>query len=265
MMRTGIDVSWHQNEINWQAVKDAGHEWMMARTTNGKTYDTSFQQHFDTASAAGLVTGGYHYLRVGWGVQTQMDSILEVLDGRKPAFYDLDVERFHNDAYSGPDVRDRTYWMLRALEDNLDCPILVYCNQSYFGTKVGDRIMIRDYTGQPKPRANYWRLHVASWGFNNGEPYPEGPFIPKGWRADDDGDGEFKDTWDIWQYTSKGIIPNAGGSANLDLNQMQDSFWDLLVPDEQPPPPPPDDLDLRVFELEKWRAKTKAHADLFPA
>jgi GH25 family lysozyme M1 (1,4-beta-N-acetylmuramidase) len=266
-MRQGIDVSHWQyppggpsNPINYEVAKEQGIEFVVARTTNGKTYDGAFQAHFDGAQAAGLVAAGYHYFRPRYGIQNQMDSINEVLDGREPAFYALDVET--SDDRSAGEVRDDVWHMLMLLEANLDCPIIVYTADWYWGDKIRDKIMLADYTNQPKPRANYWPLWVADYGYNDGTPHDWDVFLPRGWRTGEAGDGPYKAQWEIWQYTSRLVLPGVGGSATLDGDLMEDRFWALITDEE--PPPPPLELEERVEDIELQVANIKTWGESFP-
>lgn len=242
MAKTGIDVSHWQyapgeaGAINYEVAKAAGIDFVVARTTNGKDKDKRFQRHFDGALAAGLVAAGYHYFRPRYGVQNQMDSILENLDGRKLAFYVLDVET--SDDRGAPEVRQDVWDMLMLLEENLDCPIVIYTAEWYWGDKIRDKIMLADYTNQPKPRANYWPLWVADYGLNNGMPLGRDPILPRGWREGEAGDGPYKNQHEIVQYTSRLVLPGVGGSSTLDGDEMQDRFWALITDEPEPDPEP---------------------------
>lgn len=253
MSRTGIDVSWWQwppgmvgeDGIDYAVIKAAGIEFVVVRTTNGKTYDTSFQAHFDGVLAVDLKAAGYHYFRPAYGVSNQRDSIMENLDGRAPFFYSIDVET--DDGREATEVRDDVWHMLTLMESELSCPIIVYTGEWFWGDHIRDKIMLKDYNGQPKPRANYWALWNASYGWNDGVPHPEMEVRPRGWRIDSAGDGPYKDQTEILQFTSRLHIPGSGGSASLDGNLMEERFWEFCGGDSvvvPPPPPPPADEPL---------------------
>ena len=58
----GIDVSIHNAPVDWQAVKKAGMDFAICRTSYGKTgFDDSFIANVAGAHAAGLICGAYHY------------------------------------------------------------------------------------------------------------------------------------------------------------------------------------------------------------
>lgn len=58
----GIDVSEWNGEIDWRAVRNAGIEFAICRSSFGKSkFDSTFQRNVDGAHRAGLICGAYHY------------------------------------------------------------------------------------------------------------------------------------------------------------------------------------------------------------
>ena len=60
----GIDVSYHNGEINWAAVKAAGYEFAILRAGYGRYIsqkDKKFEQNYAGAKAAGIKVGAYWY------------------------------------------------------------------------------------------------------------------------------------------------------------------------------------------------------------
>lgn len=61
-MKKGVDVSWHNGYIDWQALKDAGIDFAICRTGYGKSgFDDSFQRNVIGAQSVGMKCGAYHY------------------------------------------------------------------------------------------------------------------------------------------------------------------------------------------------------------
>lgn len=61
-MKKGIDVSYHNGAVDWQAVKDAGIEFVIVRSSYGlQSKDSMFAEHVSGAQAVGLKVGAYHY------------------------------------------------------------------------------------------------------------------------------------------------------------------------------------------------------------
>jgi len=58
----GVDVSVHNDNIDWLALKNAGFSFAICRTGYGKSgIDDSFQRNVNDAHKAGLICGAYHY------------------------------------------------------------------------------------------------------------------------------------------------------------------------------------------------------------
>ena len=58
----GVDVSCHNGDIDWRAVKSAGIDFAICRTGYGKSgIDETFQRNVEDAHKAGLICGAYHY------------------------------------------------------------------------------------------------------------------------------------------------------------------------------------------------------------
>jgi len=58
----GIDVSENNGTVDWQAVKDAGIEFVMVRSSYGlHSKDGNFAENVAGAQAVGLKVGAYHY------------------------------------------------------------------------------------------------------------------------------------------------------------------------------------------------------------
>jgi len=61
-MRRGIDVSENNGYVDFEAVKAAGCDFVMARVSYGKGHeDSCFRDNVERAHAAGLEVGAYHY------------------------------------------------------------------------------------------------------------------------------------------------------------------------------------------------------------
>lgn len=59
----GIDVSHHQGEIDWQALKASGVKFAWIKATEGGDHlDTRFVENWNGAKAAGIPRGAYHFV-----------------------------------------------------------------------------------------------------------------------------------------------------------------------------------------------------------
>ena len=88
--RTGIDVSEHQGDIDWQAVADDGISFCYVRaawrgsTEGGLFADELFEQNYTGAREAGLDTGLYVYSQAVNAEEAREEAqfVLDLLDGR---------------------------------------------------------------------------------------------------------------------------------------------------------------------------------------
>ena len=93
----GIDVSVWQGDVDYEAVKNAGAEFVLMRIGYGDSYssevDEKFTQNLENARAAGLRVGVYYYSSADSpeGAAAQADWIAQQLDGAEldfPVAYD---------------------------------------------------------------------------------------------------------------------------------------------------------------------------------
>ena len=85
-MKTGPDVSMHQGDVDWAAVRGAGHDFAVVKATEGQDYrDPLFgAERMRAIKDARLVRGVYHYLRprggrtgvveANWAVEVARDA-----------------------------------------------------------------------------------------------------------------------------------------------------------------------------------------------
>ncbi|KAL8868729.1 MAG: hypothetical protein Q9198_008084, partial [Flavoplaca austrocitrina] len=61
-----FDISHYQATVNYQGAYNSGARFVIIKATEGTTYtDSKFSQHYNGATAAGLICGGYHFARPG--------------------------------------------------------------------------------------------------------------------------------------------------------------------------------------------------------
>jgi lysozyme len=62
----GIDVSHHQGDINWRAVRDSQISFAYIKATEGVDFrDAKFSENWPQSRTAGLTHGAYHFFRLG--------------------------------------------------------------------------------------------------------------------------------------------------------------------------------------------------------
>ncbi len=246
-MIDGIDVSKWQGLINWVSVDV---KWAVARASLGHTYiDSQYRNNSRGMRDHGILRGAYHVLTPNMGTADEIRNFESALNkGPDPDFLVLDVEL--DKGQSNQVIRTRVYDMLIEMENlGYKNKVFIYTAAWFWNPHLGgNALSSADYKPLPKD----WVLWLADYGANDGTLPARMPILPIGW-----------DEWYVWQYTSKGKVE--GIDASVDLNIMKDSYFRQLGGEvEDPSPPPDDEVELRVFELEKWRGKVKAHSELFP-
>jgi len=213
----GIDVSHHQDVIDWVAVAASGQRFAIAKATEGRTYiDPMYATNKAGAEANGIAFGAYHFARPD---DTPNDAILEAdhfvqTAGLAPGnlIPALDIERT-----GGLSQVEVTQWILDWLgrvTELLGVRPMVYTSPAGWGTRTGDTTAVAD--------AGYTVLWVAHWGVDE-------PRLP----ADDwSGNG-----WTFWQYGNCGAIPGIQGCVDVDWFGGGDSFDPVTIPSPDVTPP----------------------------
>ena len=212
----GIDVSHHQDLIDWPTVAASGRRFVFAKATEGRAFvDPMYALNKSGAEGAGLLFGAYHFAQPDDGPN---DPILEAdhfvdhaLLGPGNLLPVLDIERT-----GGLSQAEVTEWILRWLgrvTERLGVRPIVYTSPNGWETRTGDTTAVA--------AAGYTVLWVAHWGVSS-------PRLP----ADEwNGNG-----WAFWQYTSDGSVPGIEGRVDLDWYEGG-SFGPVLIPGSDTTPP----------------------------
>ena len=192
--RVGVDVSSHQQEIDWQAVADAGVEFAIVRVgyrgyTDGQLFaDSKARQNIEGALAAGLDVGVYFFSQATSEDEAREEAwfVLDTIDGypiRYPVLFDWEgvVDEARTDNVTGPEM---TQFALAFCEEaaNAGYKAGVYFNQSY-GYNSFDLRALNSY---------------------------------EFWLAEYDDAQSFAYEVQLWQYDYQGRVP--GIETTVDLN-----------------------------------------------
>ncbi len=78
---SGIDVSHHNGDVDFQKVRDAGYDFVYLKTTQDNDFiDPMFATNLERARAAGLAAGGYHFFDYTLDGDVQADHFLDRLE-----------------------------------------------------------------------------------------------------------------------------------------------------------------------------------------
>ena len=187
----GVDVSENNGDINWHAVKRAGFDFAIIKVNEGNYIDRCFNRaRVDAARSAGLVVGGYDFIRPIKGRTGAQEFDIHFENARRAGLYHtgdirpvIDVEA---STLSPEGTRQYVRSWVRRCQERLHTfhPII--------------------YTGF------FWRDSMGNWGDSLGcrlwyPSYPHIVDVPNAWRRPT-----------IHQYSEHGRVPGVPGDCDLD-------------------------------------------------
>jgi len=191
-LRPGIDVSYHQGAIDWNAVKSSGVQFAFVRAGSYKSgTDAYFHQNMKGAVAAGIPVGIYVYSYAITPEMAANEGLFAVTVAKDypvslPIAYDIE------DAYHKGMTKDQLQALVNAFCNTVQAAgyyPMVYSSKSWFMTRIGD--------------VN-WDVWVAQ--YNAACSYPR-PYA-------------------FWQCTSSGSIPGING--RVDMNWQYKDYSSLI-------------------------------------
>jgi len=196
----GIDVSYYQGTIDWNAVKNDGVAYAFIRVSDGEVFaDPKFDSYWAGSRAAGIKHGAYQFFRPAQDPIAQADLLLSKI-GNKLAADDLppvvDVEA--SDGETAATVETKLHAWVDRVTTALGRAPIVYTGQYFWRDSVGGA----DFTSSPLWHAQYTTASC--------------PTIAEPWHG-----------WTFWQYTSSGTV--AGISGDVDLDRYNGDKTSLLA------------------------------------
>lgn len=258
-MIKGIDVSHWQDDkstpqkMDFAKAKAQGAEFVFIKVSERGGIDRDFEYNWASAKAAGLLRGGYHFLR--WDLSGTMQArifcdIMKDDPGELPPVADFEAPpKFSNSTtishYPSNSLLEQ---FLIEVETLAKRKPMIYTSPGYW--KVHGRNKITKVFEQ---KWKYYPLWIAHY-FKTYTPGVTKPMTIYPW-------GE--DTWLFWQHSANGDgIAHGAESKNLDLNWFNGSLEDLYRLAEKPiddppvppvpPAPPNSDVEKRLLKLEDW-------------
>ena len=197
----GIDCSEHNGNIDWDAVKEAGIEFVIVRCSYGlESKDTLFEHNVEEAHKRGIMCAAYHYSYAlnELEAKQEADNCRKVIDDsgvllELPVFFDMedaDGYKLRNGfAFDSDEITS----MCRAFKEHLGLHCGIYASESW----------LNDYIDWKSLECPVW---CASW------------CSPKAYSfSDADGECDGIRTY-IWQFTDMLQI----GYSYFDGNIMYD-------------------------------------------
>jgi lysozyme len=218
----GIDVSHHQEMVDWQKVKAAGISFALVKATEGTGFvDPRFDDNWRGMKEAGIVRGAYHFFHPGQDASKQAAFLARVLGLEQtdlPPVLDLETD----DGMDAATVVKRVEQWLKQVEQLLGRKPMIYTG-GWFWNPIAEAL------GQAPAWTDAYPIWVAHYA------NALQPSLPTGWSR-----------WTIWQYTDQGKVDGVfGGNPPVDVNRFNGSMQDLVdwVAGKAPEPKPePDNI-----------------------
>jgi lysozyme len=200
----GIDVSYWQGAINWEAVRAAGVRFAFIKATEGGDHlDPKFLDNWYAAKRAGIARGAYHF--VYWCRPANEQALWFILN--VPADSDalppvLDVEwNSHSKTCPGKVDRQTALEKIKILLDAMEAhtgkrPII------YTDPKFHREVLEGEF-----PDYHFWLRSVAA------EP-----------------DAIYRErSWSFWQFTTTGTVPGVAGKVDRNSYNGTSADWDRVL------------------------------------
>ena len=191
----GIDVSEHQEEVDWDAVKAAGMEYVIIRVgyrgygEGGLYMDALAQSHYEGARAAGLKIGAYFF-----------SQAISPEEAREEAAFLLDaVADWQIDL---PLVFDWEYISTEARTGNMDPRTLTDCTIAFCETVKAAGYTPMIYFNQSQSQYLLYMAELKEYDF---------------WLAMYSDRMTYPYKLTMWQYTCTGTVPGIGTEVDINL------------------------------------------------
>lgn len=152
----GIDVSRHQNHINWESVAASGIDFVFVKATEGVTVrDPMFQNHFEQLKNHQIIRGAYHffsYKSTGKDQAKNFTNTVKLYKGDLPPV--LDVEFKRRMPSRKKIIHEVKVW-LTEVEKHFGVKPIIYLDYDFYlkylkGSISKDYVLwITDYYGEP--------------------------------------------------------------------------------------------------------------------
>lgn len=162
MKEFGLDLSKHNGDLNFTAIKNAANNFVILRVGYGNSVsqkDTKFEEYYKSAKTAGLKVGAYWYSYALTPSEAIIEAkcFYEVIKGKQfeyPVYFDIENRDHHKGASNAELVK-----MCQNFCDFMESKGYlagVYANTDWFTNYI---------SGLPKGKYNEWE---ANYGLNDG-------------------------------------------------------------------------------------------------
>lgn len=191
----GIDVSSYQKQIDWEAVKQAGVEFVMIRLGyrgygEGQLKADKFaQENYQGAKAAGLKIGAYFFSQAITVEEAEEEAhyAMELAEG-----WELDMPLVYDWECLADDYRTV----------GVNARMLTDCTKAFCDTVEAEGYPSMVYFNPNQSRKQMYLAELTQYGF---------------WLAMYSDQMNYPYRVDMWQYTNEGKVPGINGKVDINL------------------------------------------------
>lgn len=197
----GVDMSYHQQMVDWEALAASGCEFVMLRcgyrgyTEGGLIEDEKFEEYAQAANDAGIPLGVYFFTQAITveEAEAEADFVISLIEKYKISYpVALDTE-----FVSDKEARTRTTEISDELRSEM---CIAFCNKI---KDAGYYPII--YAGENWMRRNMNLEMLQEYDF---------------WAPQYLEENDFMYDFTIWQYTESGFIPGVDGEVDLNISMV---------------------------------------------
>ena len=246
-MVQGIDVSHWQDDkstpqkMDFKKAYAKGARFVFIKVSERGFIDRDFEYNWKAAKDAGLLRGGYHFLRWDLSGLLQARIFCEVMrsdPGELPPVADFEAPN-QGSLYPSNALLEQ---FLVEVENISRRKPIIYTSPSFWNTHGRNKT-----TKQFDAKWAYYTLWIANY-FKVYQPGVTKPYLMEPWKS-------AGKPWTFWQYTDQGDGPAYGAeSKTIDLNWFNGSMEELkaFVKANKPSTPAPVKLtDAQIADLKK--------------
>jgi lysozyme len=199
-LHLGIDVSSHSGEVDWTALRAAGHTFAFLKATEGVDLrDPAFELEWPKVKEAGLLRGAYHFYVSEDDPEEQARFFISTVtleSGDLAPVVDIELLG-HN---TPPGLADRLETFVQRLEEHYGVAPIIYTDANFWDQNLDDR-----FGDHP--------LWIAEYGV-------AAPRLPTGWSE-----------WHLWQWRGDAQVPGVAKGADLSkVNREGADLSRLVIP-----------------------------------
>jgi len=199
----GIDVSHHQNKINWNRLKDQKIDFAFIKATEGSNYkDQNFKQNWQGAQSAGILTGAYHFFSFDSPASSQADNFINTTGALYGSLVPVADVEFYADKEKNPPGKESVVAQLKEFLELLE----------------------KEYGRKPIIYTTYkvYKKYIKG-SFNKYPLWIRNVYYPP---------SDIKNGWQFWQYSDTGSLQGVKGDVDLDVFYgTKKELEELIIPE----------------------------------